>query len=82
MDGYSFVGRVERRFVTGAFGKKSYLGRRREGGVGNFRGGGGVLKLSFHIKGDQFQVVEGGFIRGDTFTEFCESVAPFDGILL
>ena len=38
LDGYSFVGRVVRRFVTGAFGKKSDMGGRREGWVGNFRG--------------------------------------------
>ena len=38
LDGYSFVGKGERGFVTGAFGKESGMGRRREGGVGNFRG--------------------------------------------
>ena len=37
-DGHSFVGKGERRFVTGAFGKKSDMGGRREGWVGNFRG--------------------------------------------
>ena len=33
LDGYSFVGRVVRRFVTGAFGKKSAIGGKK-GGVG------------------------------------------------
>ena len=81
LDGYSFVGRVVRRFVTGAFGKKNEMGGRREGWVGNFREGGGVLELSFHIKGDGFQVVERGFIHGDAFAEFCKPVSTFDGIL-
>ena len=32
LDGYSFVGRVVRRFVTGAFGKKSEMGEGERGG--------------------------------------------------
>ena len=32
LEWYSFVGRGERKFITGAFGKKSDMGRRREGG--------------------------------------------------